>query len=95
MRRRDHSEINNLGNPFKEYNIVIIPNFTLRFLKDNVVDVCLNKCSFAEMDKVTDSDRTVILLDCHKDDVYQLPPFQETYFNGHDAQLHFCLCTKC
>jgi sporulation protein YlmC with PRC-barrel domain len=37
------------------------------------------------LDKVMDSDRTVILLDCHKDDVFRFPLFQETYFNGHDA----------
>ena len=37
------------------------------------------------LDKVMDSDRTVILLDCYRDDVYQFHPFQETHFNGYDA----------
>ena len=34
--------------------------------------------------KVMDADRTVILLDCHKEDIYQLPLFDETNFNGYD-----------
>jgi len=34
---------------------------------------------------IRDTDRTVILLDCHKEDVYQLPLFEESHFNGYDA----------
>ena len=37
------------------------------------------------IDKIRDSDRTVILLDCHKEDVYKLPLFDESLFNGYDA----------
>ncbi len=37
------------------------------------------------LDLVKDSDRTVILLDCHNDDIYQLRPFKEEYFYGYDA----------
>ena len=37
------------------------------------------------LDKIRDSDRTVILLDCHKEDVYQLPLFNESFFKGYDA----------
>jgi sporulation protein YlmC with PRC-barrel domain len=37
------------------------------------------------LDKIERSDRTVILLNCHKEDVYQLPLFDESQFNGYDA----------
>ena len=37
------------------------------------------------VDMIKDSARTVILLACRKEDVYQLPPFDETHFNGYDA----------
>ena len=36
------------------------------------------------IEMVVDSDRTVIRLNCHKEDVYQLPLFDETHFNGYD-----------
>ena len=36
------------------------------------------------IDKIERSDRTVILLSCRKEDVYQLPLFDETHFNGYD-----------
>ncbi len=39
----------------------------------------------APLDFVVDSDRTVILLDCRKEAVYQLTPFHEAHFNGYDA----------
>ncbi len=34
------------------------------------------------IEKMKDSDRTVIFLDCRKEDVYQFPPFKETHFIG-------------
>jgi sporulation protein YlmC with PRC-barrel domain len=37
------------------------------------------------IDKIEGSERTVILLSCLKDDVYQFHPFHESYFNGSDA----------
>ncbi len=37
------------------------------------------------IEKVKDSDRMVILLDCRKEDVYQFLPFKETHFKGYDA----------
>ena len=37
------------------------------------------------IDKIEGSERTVILLNCHKEDVYQLPLFDESHFNGYDA----------
>jgi sporulation protein YlmC with PRC-barrel domain len=37
------------------------------------------------IEMIQDSDRTVILLACRKEDVYQLPLFDETHFNGYDA----------
>jgi sporulation protein YlmC with PRC-barrel domain len=37
------------------------------------------------LDKIRDSDRTGIYLDCHKADVYQLPLFNESHFKGYDA----------
>jgi sporulation protein YlmC with PRC-barrel domain len=36
------------------------------------------------IEKIRDTDRTVILLDCHKEDVYQLPLFDESHFHGYD-----------
>lgn len=40
------------------------------------------------IDMIMDSDRTVILLDCHKEDVYQLPRFEKENYNGYDAYDH-------
>jgi hypothetical protein len=40
------------------------------------------------IDMITNSDRTVILLDCHKEDVYQLPRFEKGNYNGYDAYDH-------
>jgi sporulation protein YlmC with PRC-barrel domain len=37
------------------------------------------------LDKIERSDRTVILLNCRKEDVHQLPLFDESQFNGYDA----------
>ena len=37
------------------------------------------------IEKIRDTDRTVILLDCHKEDVYQLPFFDESHFHRYDA----------
>jgi sporulation protein YlmC with PRC-barrel domain len=37
------------------------------------------------IESIKDTDRTVILLDCHKEDVYQLPLFEESHFHGYDA----------
>jgi len=37
------------------------------------------------IEKIEDSDRTVILLACRKEDVYQLSLFDESHFNGFDA----------
>jgi sporulation protein YlmC with PRC-barrel domain len=37
------------------------------------------------LDKIRSSHRTVILIDCHKEDVYQLPLFKESHFKGYDA----------
>ena len=37
------------------------------------------------IEKIERSDRTVILLACRKEDVYQLPLFDETHFHGYDA----------
>ena len=37
------------------------------------------------IEKIRDSARTVVLLSCRKEDVYQLPLFDETHFNGYDA----------
>jgi sporulation protein YlmC with PRC-barrel domain len=44
-----------------------------------------NKEYVVPLDKIERSDRTVILLNCHKEDVYQLPLFDESQFNGYDA----------
>ena len=40
------------------------------------------------IDMIMDSDRTVILLNGYKEDVYQLPLFQEGQYNGYDAYDH-------
>ena len=40
------------------------------------------------IDMIMDSDRTVILLNCYKADVYELPPFHESQYNGYDAYDH-------
>ena len=37
------------------------------------------------IEMVMDSTREVILLECHKEDVYQLPLFEESHFNGYGA----------
>ena len=37
------------------------------------------------IEMVMDSTREVILLECHKEDVYQLPFFEESHFNGYGA----------
>ena len=37
------------------------------------------------IDKIEDSERTVILLACRKEDVYQLPVFDDSHFHGYDA----------
>jgi sporulation protein YlmC with PRC-barrel domain len=37
------------------------------------------------IDMITDSDRTTILLNCHKEDVFQLPLFKKGEYNGYDA----------
>jgi sporulation protein YlmC with PRC-barrel domain len=37
------------------------------------------------IEKIEGSERTVFLLNCHKEEVYQLPLFEESYFNGYDA----------
>ena len=37
------------------------------------------------IDMIMDSTREVILLECHKEDVFQLPIFHESHFNGYDT----------
>jgi sporulation protein YlmC with PRC-barrel domain len=37
------------------------------------------------IDKIEGSERTFIMLNCHKEDVYQLPLFDESHFNGYDT----------
>jgi sporulation protein YlmC with PRC-barrel domain len=37
------------------------------------------------IEMIADSDRTVILLNCRKEDVYQLPLFKQGEYNGYDA----------
>ena len=44
-----------------------------------------NKQFVVPLNKIRDSKRTVILLDCHKEDVYQLPLFHESSFNAYYA----------
>jgi len=44
-----------------------------------------NKRFVVPLDKIRSSDRTVILVDCHKEDVYQLPLFKESFFKGYDV----------
>jgi sporulation protein YlmC with PRC-barrel domain len=40
------------------------------------------------IDMIMDSERTVILLNCYKEDVYQLPLFEKGKYNGYDAYDH-------
>jgi len=37
------------------------------------------------IEKVKDSNRIVIHLDCRNEEIYQFPPFKETHFKGYDA----------
>jgi sporulation protein YlmC with PRC-barrel domain len=37
------------------------------------------------IEKIQDSDRTAILLACRKEDVYELPLFDESHFHGYDT----------
>ena len=37
------------------------------------------------IDKIERSDRTVILLNCRMEEIYQLPNFDKSHFNGYDA----------
>lgn len=46
-------EVDSLADPLSEYDAVIFPHFVLPRLQDLSVDVCVNMCSFAEMDKST------------------------------------------
>lgn len=37
------------------------------------------------IDKIEDTERTAILITCNKEDVYQLPIFDESHFHGYEA----------
>ena len=46
-------EVADLTQPFKEHDIVVMPNYAIVHLPEESSDVCFNQCSFAEMDELT------------------------------------------
>ena len=52
-RIRLFGEVGSLAEPVRDCDVAILPNFALPHLRDRIVDVCFNTCSFAEMDEPT------------------------------------------
>ena len=46
-------EVETLGDPLKDADAAILPNFALPYLKERYADVGFNSCSFAEMERGT------------------------------------------
>ncbi len=46
-------EVADLTQPFRDHDIVVLPNYAIVHLQDQSSDVCFNQCSFAEMDELT------------------------------------------
>lgn len=79
-----HAEVSCHGGPVGKSSYIIVDLVTEQ-VTHFVVDTEKHGGQFlVPLELVSDSDRTVIFLDCHKEDVYKLPPFHETQFNGYD-----------
>lgn len=80
-----HAKVTCIDGPVGKSSHIIVDLITEQVTHFVVKTDHPDKQFLVPIDKIEGSDRSVILLDCSKEDVYQFYPFNESYFNGTDA----------
>ncbi len=80
-----HAEVSCYGGVVGKTSHIIVDLVTEQVTHFVVKTDLPSKVYVGLIEMIADSERTIILLDCHKEDVYQLPIFHESQFNGYDV----------